>query len=114
MPRRKIKSIESFRKESKSLEDFIFGTYAIVRIFNELPQVQYLKDTIPELKIFIEKYKDKMEINQDRIDKLYELGFISLFAVFENFMYEFLREQYTLYPNSIPHDKKISIVDIIE
>lgn len=114
MVRRKIKSINSYRKELKSLEDFILGTYAIIRLYKELPQIQYLKEHNTNLKKFIGKHKDQMKFNQDRIDKLYELGFISLFATFESFMYEFLREQYTLYPDSIPYDKKIHVGDILD
>lgn len=92
-------SINTFRKESKMLDDFIMGTYAIIRIYKMIPLINMPKNIKDELDKFTSKYSDQMDFNQKRIDKLYELGFLSLFATFECFMYEFLREQYSLFPN---------------
>jgi hypothetical protein len=55
-----------------------------------------------------------LEFGKEKIDNIYELGFIRLFASFEAFMYEFLKELYIRYPNSLPTDRKIQISDILD
>jgi hypothetical protein len=52
--------------------------------------------------------------DEAHFEKIFELGFIGLFANFEHFMYEFLRELYTKQPKAIPLEKTIKAEDLLQ
>jgi len=59
-----------------------------------------------------EKFKKYLEISEKQMRKLYELGFIALFANFECFMFEILKDLFKKYPSSFKSEKIIKFEDI--
>jgi hypothetical protein len=111
MPRKKRnKSIEDFKNEFKRIENLLSGLITIIEVLNQLSVTPLFKGMSEHFR----KQYPFLEFGKDKIDSIYELGFIRLYASFEAFMYEFLKEMYIKYPKSIPIDKKISIGEIID
>lgn len=111
MPRKKkCKPIEDFKIEIKRIDDLISGLITSVLTLNKMSERTHFKEGIAKLK---KKYPF-LEFHKEKIDSVYELGFIRLYASFEAFMYEFLKYLYFKYPKSIPLEKKITVEEIFE
>lgn len=104
------KSFEDFKNEYKRIGNLLSGLVTLIEVINQLSEKPLFKSMYLH---FREKYPF-LEFDEGRIDSIYELVFIRLFASFEAFMYDFLKELYLKFPNSIPQDKKISIGEIID
>ena len=109
----KYKSITNFRSDVKRIQDLIGGIITAIKVFEKLPEMPILSNKANEFKKLIIDYP-YLEFRQENIDNIFELGFIRVYAGFEAFMYEFLKELYKKYPKSIPLDKKIQISDILD
>ncbi|HCR52689.1 TPA: hypothetical protein DIV48_03560 [Candidatus Kaiserbacteria bacterium] len=58
------------------------------------------------------QFKKYLEINDNQMVKLYELGFIALFANFECFMFEILKELFKKYPSSFQSERVLKFEDV--
>lgn len=111
--RKKYKSIEDFKKETKKIQDLIGGLITVVKVFERLPEFPQLKSKAKEFQKIIDD-NPYLKFDKEKIDNIYELGFIRLFASFEAFMYEYLKELYIRYPESLPKERKIQVSDILD
>jgi hypothetical protein len=111
--KKKYKSIENYRSELNRLKELIGGLLTIIKVFERLPDTPLLKHNAEEFRKIIAN-NSALDFSKEKIDNLYELGFVRLFASFEAFMYEFMKELYVKYPESMPTDRKIQISDILE
>jgi len=102
-----FKSVKNFGKE-------ILDTYTLVNAFNAqaVTTSEFLTFTKAKDKPDYQKFKHLLEIDSKQTEKLYELGFIALFANFECFMFEFLKELFKKYPTSFKSEKIIKFEDI--
>jgi hypothetical protein len=106
----KCQPIVDFKKESKRIHDLIAGLITAV-----LTQIKlYEKLQFKEKADILKKKYPFIDFDRQKIDSIYELGFIRLYACLESFMYEFLKYLYLKYPKSVPLDKKISIEEIFD
>lgn len=103
-------SIETFKREIDYTKNLVDGLLVSGEVLRRLSDNVNIKNS----KEFDEKYKKYCEFDDKKVNSIYELGFIRLYACFEAFMYDYLRELYTIYPSSLPRDKKIEIEYIID
>lgn len=54
----------------------------------------------------------KMNIKDSDVKSIYELGFTSLYSNFETFMYDFLKELYSKFPQNIDSNKLFKVSEI--
>ncbi|KPM30220.1 Hypothetical protein I595_3697 [Croceitalea dokdonensis DOKDO 023] len=111
--RKKYKSIEDYKQETQKIQDLIGGLITIVKVFEKLPEFPQLKSKAKEFEKIMDD-NPQLKFDKEKIDNIYELGFIRLFASFEAFMYEYLKELYIKYPDSLPTDRKIQVSDILD
>lgn len=111
--KKKYKSIEDYKKETQKIRDLIGGLITIVKVFEKLPEFPQLKSKAKAFEKIMDDYP-QLKFDKEKIDNIYELGFIRLFASFEAFMYEYLKELYIRYPDSLPTDRKIQVSDILD
>lgn len=111
---------ENLIANSEALNDFeasIKATFHLINAleFNVAATRILIKERYDETKASPEekKLKKSMDLDQNDEMKLYEVGFIALFANFESFMYSLLKEFLSRYPLSIPKDKTIKIEEIL-
>lgn len=110
---KEFNSIKNFRNEANRIIELVHGLITVIRAFENLPDAPGINMNKEEYQKQIKKIPI-LNFNKEKIYCIYELGFIRLFASFEAFMYEYLKELYLKYPRSIPIDKKIQISDILE
>lgn len=108
--KRKYSSIIQFKKEIEYTENLISG---LIITINSLKGISEIR-SFTKLKNSLEDHKKYVKFDRERIESIYELGYIRLFASFECFMYEFLKELYIKFPNALPKDRKIEIEYILE
>jgi hypothetical protein len=101
-------SILDFRNESKRIIELISFLHVVILVFNKT----IVNGNSKKYNEMLKKYPF-LEYKGEKIDNIYELGFIRLFASFEAFMYEFIKELYSNHPKSLPTDKKIQISDVL-
>lgn len=102
-----FKSLKNFKLEIEETSTLINALEAQVIATRQL--MAFIKaESSPEYK----QYKKYLEISDDQIKKTYELGFIALFANFECFMFEFLKELLNKYPSSFKSEKILKFDDI--
>ncbi|MBS1585883.1 MAG: hypothetical protein JSS82_10110 [Bacteroidetes bacterium] len=102
-----MKSLKAFEENLSSTTLFTARLHAISTYLKPKEEYKY-PSTIPtEIMKFI-------SFDDNHFDKIFETGFIALFANFEHFMYEFLKELYTKYPKAIPTERTIKAEDILE
>ncbi len=102
-----MKSIIAFEKNLKSTDLFTARIHAMSRYLKERAPEKY-PETIPSDVVKFVSW------DASHYDKIFELGFIGIFANFEHFMYEFIKELYIKYPKSIPKDKLIKSEEILK
>ncbi len=112
MRKKSYKSIEDFKVDQERINDLIHGLQFRIKFFSKAPSSSQFEHV--DWKQMFEKYKNILEFDEKQIDNVYELGFIRLYASFESFMYEFIKELYTKYPNALPLDRKVQVGDILE
>ena len=100
-------SLQSFKdriNETQDLIDALVGHVHALRTFLDWIKAKDEPD--------YEKFKKILEVNDKQFQKLYELGFIALFANFECFMYEYIKELFNKYPDSLKTEKTLTFDDI--
>lgn len=102
-----MKSLEVFEENIKSTDLFTARIHAISTYLKPKKPEEYPKTIPAEVIKFV-------SFDESHFDKIFESGFIGLFANFEYFMYEFLRELYTKYPKAIPSEKTIKAEDVLQ
>lgn len=104
----KFKSIRIFNEE-------INVTHVLIEALNA--QIFATKTFFDGLKVdrsapqYI-KLKHLIEVDSVQMEKIYELGFIALFANFESFTFNLLKELYKKYPSSCSSERLIAFEDI--
>ena len=102
-----MKSLEAFEENIKATDLFTARIHAMSTYLKPAKPESYPK-TIPPSTLKFVTFDDA------HFEKIFEMGFISLFANFEHFMYEFIKELYTQQPKAIPSDKTIKAEDILQ
>lgn len=102
-----MKSLEVFEENIKSTDLFTARIHAISTYLKPRKPEEYPKKIPPEVIKFV-------SFDETHFEKIFESGFIGLFANFEYFMYEFLRELYSKYPKAIPTEKTIKAEDVLQ
>ncbi len=109
-----LNSIKILKEEVEKIDNLLTGL---------LVSSKYLKkitDTPSFEKFMVKEFNDLEEAknifipNKERENQIFELCFIRLYASFESFMTDLLRELYKKHPKSLPRDKKISVDDILD
>ncbi len=101
----KFTSIDNLLKEINKTQKMISGILVVIEMYKTIIDPNNdLKDDER-----VKQFAEYLDFSEERIEAIYELGFIRLFAAFESFMYDYLKELYLLYPNSLPSDRKIDI-----
>src|ERR1035437_1145451 len=99
-----MKSLEVFEENLNSTDIFTARLHAISTYLKPKKPHEYPKTIPSDIIKFV-------SFDESHFDKIFESGFIGLFANFEYFMYEFLKELYTKYPKAITIEKTIKIED---
>lgn len=103
----KLKSVENFKNEIEETKTLIFALEIQVVATKELLTFINAK-TSPDY----HKFKKHLEVSEDQLKKLYELGYVALFANFECFQFELLKDLFKKYPSSFRSEKTIKFDDI--
>lgn len=103
----KLKSVENFKSEIEETKTLIFALETQVVATKQLLSFTKAK-TSPDY----HKFKKHLEVSEDQIKKLYELGYVALFANFECFQCELLKDLFKKYPTSFRSEKTIRFEDI--
>jgi hypothetical protein len=111
--KKKIRSIDQLESEAKNTFDLINSIIGNIQAKQAL--FDFLKIDDP-LKSEKRSQKEKemirvLKFSDSKMDKIYEMGFINLFAVFEYFQFCLVKELILAYPDSIPADRKFSYND---
>ncbi|WP_417871259.1 hypothetical protein [Winogradskyella sp.] len=112
MARRKtFKSIIELKENIDKMNELLTGLITFVMVFQKFtsnPKFgKYLNSQV-------DGALEKITFDEKKTNQIYELCFIRLYASFEAFMTDYLRELYIKFPNSLPRDKKISVDDILD
>jgi len=109
--KKKFKSLIELKENTKKLEDLLTGLITFIAFFK-----RYTSDPkfIEFLESIIKGGVEKITFDDKKTNQVYELCFIKLYATFEAFMADFLRELYEKFPDSLPRDKKITVDDILD
>ncbi len=102
-----LKSLENFKRELDETHTLIHALEAQMAAAEAVLEFTKAKES-PEY----EKFRKYLEISEGQMRKLYELGFIALFANFECFMFEILKDLFKRYPGSFAPEKIIKFEDI--
>lgn len=98
----------------KNLKSTVEETHTLINALNSqiIATRQLINFTKMQSNPGYNKFKKYLEIDNEQIQKLFELGFIKLFADFECFMYEFLKDLFKKYPSSLQEDEPLTYKDI--
>lgn len=102
-----LKSLSNLKMEVEETRLLVRALEAQIGATEQLLDFTKAK-TRPDYK----QFKKYLEINNKQISKLHELGFIALFANFECFMFEMLKELFRKYPSSFQSEKVLKFEDI--
>jgi hypothetical protein len=102
-----MKSLKAFEENLKSTDMFTGRIHAMSTYLKPVSRDKYPKSISPET-------LDLLIFDETHFEKIFEVGFIALFANFEYFMYEFLKELYLKQPLAIPNDKTVKSEDILQ
>ena len=102
-----MKSLTVFEENIKSTDIFTARIHAMSTYLKPAKPDEYPKTLPPRIIKFV-------TFDDSHFEKIFESGFIGLFANFEYFMYEFLKELYTKFPNAIPAEKTIKVEDVLQ
>lgn len=102
-----LKSLENFKQQIEETYDLINTLEAQIIATNELLEFTGAKKSLD-----YPKFEKLLNVTDSQSKKLYELGFISFFANFECFMFEFLKDLFKKYPSSFHSEKTIKYDDI--
>lgn len=102
-----LKSLINFKNELEETHTLIHALEIQIIATRELLEFTNAKE-----RPGYEKFRKFLEITDEQIIKLYELGFIALFANFECFMFEFLKDLFKKYSYSFQSDKIAKYEDI--
>jgi hypothetical protein len=102
-----MKSLLAFEENLNSTDLFTARVHAMSTYLKPKRTIEYPSSIPPEIHKFL-------MFDEAHFEKIFELGFIALFANFEHFMYEFLKELYTKQPKAIPPEKTIKAGDLME
>jgi hypothetical protein len=110
MTKRNIQNFKSLENFKQQIED----TYALVNTLETqiIATKQLVDFTKAHEKPDYHKFEKLLNVTADQSSRMYELGFISLFANFECFMFEFLKDLFKKYPSSFRSEKTIKYEDI--
>jgi hypothetical protein len=103
----KLKSLQNFKSEIKETYILIHSLETQVIATEQLLDFTKAKSS-PDYK----KFQKYLEIDDKQLKKLFELGFVALFANFECFMFELLKELFKKYPASFQSEKVLKFEDI--
>lgn len=118
--KKKYRSIDNYLAELTRIKELISGLVTIANVFKEYHDSPLIKDKAEEFKKILSTHSslefshENLEFSHEKIGAIYEFGFIRLFASFEAFMCEYLKELYVRYPDSMPTDRKIQVSEILE
>lgn len=110
MGKNNLKDFQSLKNLKTSMEDtceFIISMETQI-----IATKAFLDFTKAKERPEYQKFKKNLEIEDKQMIKLYELGFIALFANFECFMFEFLKDLFIKYPESFITEKIFKFDDI--
>ncbi len=102
-----LKSLQNFKSELDETYVLIHALETQIMATEQLLGFIKAKDS-PGYK----KFQKYLEIDSKQTSRLFELGFIALFANFECFMFEILKELFKKYPTSFKSEKIIKFEDI--
>lgn len=102
-----MKSLQAFEENLKSTDLFTARIHAMSTYLKPKKPTEYPNSVTTDALKFV-------MFDDAHFEKIFELGFIGLFANFEHFMYEFLKELYTKQPKAIPPDKTIRAEDLLQ
>lgn len=102
-----LKSIREFKQKINKTYIFIHGLESTIGATEAVLDFTKARSS-PDYK----KFKNLLEFDDSRKAYLFELGFIALFANFEFFMSDFLKELFLKYPSSFESEKMIRFEEI--
>ncbi len=103
----KLKSLQNFKSEIEETYTLIHSLETQIIATEQLLEFTKAKSS-PDYK----KFQKYLEIDDKQLKKLFELGFVALFANFECFMFELLKELFKKYPTSFQSEKVLKFEDI--
>ena len=103
----KLKSLKNFKNEVEETHLLIHALETQIIATRQLLNFTKAKD-----RPGYDKFKNFLEVSETQEKKLNELGFIALFANFECFMFESLKELLNKYPNAFSSEKVAKFEDI--
>jgi hypothetical protein len=111
----KIKKLKSF-KSITNFKNQIERTYLFIQglEYTVIATETLLEELGAKNSSDYPKYQKYIEFGPSKKDHIFELGFIALFANFEFFMYDFLKNLFVKYPHSVEKDKNISLEEIFD
>lgn len=102
-----LKSLQNFKSELEETHTLIHALETQIMATEQLLDFIKAKSS-PDY----EKFQKYLEINEKQTSKLFELGFVALFANFECFMFEILKELFKKYPTSFRSEKIVKYEDL--
>jgi len=102
-----LKSIREFKQKINKTYIFIYGLESTIGATEVVLDFTKARSS-PDYK----KFKKLLEFDDSRKAYLFELGFIALFANFEFFMSNFLKELFLKFPSSLKSEKILRLEEI--
>lgn len=102
-----LKSVREFKQKINKTHIFIYGLEATIGATEAVLDFTKARSS-PDYK----KFKKFLEFDDSRKAYLFELGFIALFAIFESFMPNFLKELFLKFPSSLKNEKILRLEEI--
>ncbi|MDP3051923.1 MAG: hypothetical protein Q8N42_00250 [bacterium] len=102
-----LKSVQEFKKSIDKTHVFIHGLESNIAATEAVLDFTKAKSS-PDYK----KFKKFLEFDDTKKAYLFELGFIALFANFEFFMSNFLKELFLKFPSSLKSEKILRLEEI--
>jgi hypothetical protein len=107
MKKRNLRSLKNFKTEVEETHVLMNALEAQI-----LATQQLLVFTKAKSRPEYEKFKKFLELNNRQTQKMHELGFIALFANFECFMFEIVKELFKKHPSSFQTEKIVKFEDL--
>jgi len=109
-------NIKNFRSFLDFQLNILKTSNLIARISGTIYVLSVLDSRVKSKEIKLDKETEEVlgtfNVKDKEMEQIYEMGFIALFANFEFFMFDFLKELFLKFPNSLSKDLKINLGEL--
>ncbi|HED37656.1 MAG TPA: hypothetical protein ENI76_05350 [Ignavibacteria bacterium] len=109
-------NIKKFRSFLDFQLNILKTSNLITRISGTIYVLSVLDSRVKSKEIKLDKETEEVlgtfNVKDKEMEQIYEMGFIALFANFEFFMFDFLKELFLKFPNSLSKDLKINLGEL--